>query len=194
MEQSNTNQRIILGSKSPRRIELLKLMGFTFEVKKLDVNEDYPNSLSPLKTAIFLSEKKANSYEIKKNNILICADTIVYNKNIMLGKPKSNTDAINMLKQISNKRHFVVTAVTFKTFTQQISFYERSIVYFKKLRAQEIEFYVQNYNPLDKAGGYGIQDWIGLIGVKKISGSFYNVMGLPTAQVYEIITDLINKK
>ena len=115
MGKSNTNQRIILGSKSPRRIELLKLMGFKFEVQKLDVNEDCPNSLSPLKTAIFLSKKKANSYQIKNNNILICADTIVYNKHMMLGKPRSKTDAVNMLKKISNKRHFVVTAVTLKT-------------------------------------------------------------------------------
>ena len=191
MEKFNTNIRVILGSKSPRRIELLKLMGLNIKVRQLDVDETYPQSLSPIQIALFLSKKKAKSYKIYDNEVLICADTIVYIKNLILEKPKTKNEALRMLKKISNKRHFVVTGVTIKTTTKEISFYERSVVYFKKLSKQEMEFYVNNYNPLDKAGGYGIQDWIGLIGISKISGSFYNVMGLPTFQVYEQLNKLI---
>ena len=191
MEKLNTNIRVILGSKSPRRIELLKLMGLNIKVRQLDVDETYPQSLSPIQIALFLSKKKAKSYKIYDNEVLICADTIVYIKNLILEKPKTKNEALRMLKKISNKRHFVVTGVTIKTTTKEISFYERSVVYFKKLSKQEMEFYVNNYNPLDKAGGYGIQDWIGLIGISKISGSFYNVMGLPTFQVYEQLNKLI---
>ena len=190
MVKSNTKKQIILGSKSPRRIELLKLMGFHFETRKLDVDEKYPKNLSPIQIAVFLSRKKAEAHQIETNNILICADTIVYNQRNVLGKPKSKEEAIKMLTYISNKRHFVVTGVTIKTTTKTISFYERSIVYFKKLRRKEIEFYIEKYMPFDKAGSYGIQEWIGLIGIKKISGSFYNIMGLPTLKVYEKLTQL----
>ena len=108
-------------------------------------------------------------------------------------KPKSNEDAFKMLNYMSNKRHFVVTGVTFKTSKHTSSIYERSIVYFKNLTHNEIKYYIRNYNPLDKAGGYGIQDWIGLIGIKKISGSFYNVMGLPTLKVYANLKKLTKK-
>jgi len=190
MEKLNTNQNIILGSKSPRRIELLKLMNLPFTVKRMDVDESYPKPLSPIQTALFLSKKKSKAYNIKDNEILICADTIVYNKKSILGKPKSKNDATKMLNQISDKRHSVVTAVTIRTMQKEISFYEKSIVYFKKLSNKEIEFYINNYNPLDKAGGYGIQDWIGIIGIYKINGSFYNVMGLPTAELYKKLKEL----
>tara|TARA_B100000945_G_scaffold95581_1_gene74716 strand:- start:3771 stop:4355 length:585 start_codon:yes stop_codon:yes gene_type:complete len=191
MEQLNTNNHtIILGSKSPRRIELMNMMGFPFRVETLDIEESYPKSLSPTQVAIYLSKKKASHYLIKKNEIIICADTIVYSGGTILEKPQSNEEAVKMLKYISNQRHFVVTGVTFKTDRQTISIYERSIVYFKNLTSDEIKYYIQNYNPLDKAGGYGIQDWIGLIGIKKISGSFYNVMGLPTFKVYEYLNKL----
>ena len=185
MVKLNTKKHIILGSQSPRRKELLKLMGFNFKTQKLNIREDYPKSLSPIQVALFLSKKKANAHKIKPNTILICADTIVYQKKQVFGKPKSKDEAIKMLKKMSNKRHCVVTGVTIKTTKKEISFYDKSIVYFKKLSTKEIKFYVKNHNPLDKAGSYGIQDWIGLIGVKKISGSFYNVMGLPTLQVYK---------
>ena len=193
MDKLNTNISVILGSKSPRRIELLKLMGLNIKVRPLDIDETYPQSLSPIQTALFLSKKKANSYKIYDNDVLICADTIVYIKNLILEKPKTKNEALRMLKKISNKRHFVVTGVTMKTTTTEISFYERSVVYFKKLSKQEMQFYINNYNSLDKAGGYGIQDWIGLIGISKIVGSFYNVMGLPTFQVYEHLNQLVNE-
>ena len=194
MAQLNTNINIILGSKSPRRIELLNLMGLKFQVRQLNIDEIYPKSLSPIQTALFLSKKKAHSYNIEKNELLICADTIVYIKNLILGKPKSKNEAKHMLQTLSNKRHCVVTGVTIKTLRKELSFYERSIVYFKKLDTQEIKFYIQNYNPLDKAGGYGVQDWLGLVGVKKISGSFYNIMGLPTLKVYENLRKFIDLK
>ena len=191
MEKLNTNKKILLGSKSPRRIDLLNSMGFNFRVLKLNVKESYPKSLSPIQIALFLSKKKTTAHQIKTNEILICADTIVYDKNIVLGKPTSKKEAIKMLKYISNKRHFVVTGVTIKTIKKTISFYERSIVYFKKLSQKEIEFYIEKYTPFDKAGSYGIQEWIGLIGIKKISGSFYNIMGLPTLKVYEKLIEFI---
>lgn len=193
MEQLNTKKNIVLGSKSPRRIELMKMMGFPFEPINLNIAENYPTSLSPIQVAVFLSKKKTSGYSIKENEILVCADTIVYNNTTILEKPKSKHDAIRMLKYISGKRHFVVTGVTFKTQKQVISIYDKSIVYFKKLSTDEINYYIRNQNPLDKAGGYGIQDWIGLIGVTKITGSFYNVMGLPTHLVYQNLIELINE-
>tara|TARA_B100000427_G_scaffold63833_1_gene50501 strand:- start:3128 stop:3712 length:585 start_codon:yes stop_codon:yes gene_type:complete len=194
MEKLNiNNKKIILGSQSPRRKELLSAMGLKFKVKKLNVEESFPNSLSPIQVALFLAKKKANAYKIKHNELLICADTIVYKRRDILGKPRSKKEAIKMLTKISNKQHYVVTGVNLKTEEEEVSFYEKSIVEFKKLSKSEILFYINNYNPLDKAGGYGIQDWIGLIGVKKISGSFYNVMGLPTVKIYENILKLKNK-
>ena len=187
MEKLNTNINIILGSQSPRRKELLKLMGLDFKVKKINVNENFSQNLSANKAAVFLSKKKANAYSIKKNDLLICADTIVYSDKKILGKPSTKKQAATMLKALSNKKHFVVTGVTIKMINKEVSFYEISTVYFNKLSRQEINFYIENYNALDKAGGYGIQDWIGIIGIKKISGCYYNVMGLPTSLVYNQI-------
>ena len=186
----NIKKNIILGSKSPRRKELLKLMGCQFTTCTLNIDESYPKSLYPTQVALFLSKKKANAYDIGLNDLLICADTLVYKQNSIFEKPKSNKDAMKMLSILSHKRHFVVTGVTLKTKERQLSFYERSIVYFKKLTKKEIIFYTNHYQPLDKAGGYGIQDWIGLIGIKKITGSFYNVMGLPTHKVYEKLLEI----
>ncbi|MBF25466.1 MAG: septum formation protein Maf [Flavobacteriales bacterium] len=190
MEKLNTNFNIILGSKSPRRIELLKLMGFNFKIQQLDIDESYPNSLTPTQIAVFLSKKKANSYKINKNEVLICADTIVYMNKIILEKPNTKQEATNMLKMISNKKHFVVTGVTLKTIKKEISFFDTSTVYVNKLTNSEIQYYINNYQPLDKAGGYGIQEWFGLIAINKIVGSFYNVMGLPTEKVYNKILEL----
>ena len=187
MEKLNTNFNIILGSQSPRRKELLKLMGLDFKVKKINVNENFSQNLSATKAAVYLSKKKANAYTIKKNDLLICADTIVYSDKKILGKPSTKKQAATMLQALSNKKHFVVTGVTIKMINKEVSFYERSTVYFNKLSRQEITFYIENYNALDKAGGYGIQDWIGIIGIKKISGCYYNVMGLPTSLVYNQI-------
>ena len=193
MEILNTKKNIVLGSKSPRRIELMKSMGLDFKIKQLNVDESYPNSLSPIQIALFLSKKKANHYSLKNNEILICADTIVYKNKSIYNKPSSNEDAQNMLMQLSNNQHFVVTGVTLRTNKKSLSFYDKSSVYFKKLSLKEIKYYIKNHNPLDKAGAYGIQDWIGLIAIKKISGSFYNVMGLPTHKLYNNIMKLANE-
>ena len=188
MEKLYTNSKtFLLGSQSPRRKELLSAMGLDFKVVKINIKESFPKKLSPIKAALFLAKKKADAYKIKKNEILICADTIVYQKNKIYGKPQSKKEAIKMLQKLSAKKHYVVTAVSLKTTEEEILFYDRSLVHFKTLSKNEILFYIKNYNSLDKAGGYGIQEWIGLIGVKKISGSFYNVMGLPTTKVYENI-------
>ena len=126
MEKLNTNKKsIVLGSKSPRRKELLNLMGLDFKIKKLDVKETFSKKLTPIQTALFLSQKKANAYKIKKDEILICADTIVYRNRDIFGKPKSKKEAIKMLQSISNKKHYVVTGVTLKNSAKKISFYEK---------------------------------------------------------------------
>ena len=171
----------------------MKSMGLDFKIKQLNVDESYPNALSPIQIALFLSKKKANHYSLKNNEILICADTIVYKNKSIYNKPSSNEDAQNMLMQLSNNQHFVVTGVTLRTDKKSLSFYDKSSVYFKKLSLKEIKYYIKNHNPLDKAGAYGIQDWIGLIAIKKISGSFYNVMGLPTHKLYNNIMKLANE-
>ena len=150
MEILNTKKNIVLGSKSPRRIELMKSMGLDFKIKQLNVDESYPNSLSPIQIALFLSKKKANHYSLKNNEILICADTIVYKNKSIYNKPSSNEDAQNMLMQLSNNQHFVVTGVTLRTNKKSISFYDKSSVYFKKLSLKEIKYYIKNHNPLDK--------------------------------------------
>ena len=191
MEILNTNlkeKNIILGSQSPRRSDLLKSMGLNFTIKINKTLETYPKNLTPIQTAVYLSNKKAQSYSIKNNDLLICADTIVYLKKIILEKPKSIEDAYLMLKKLSNKEHKVVTGVTIKTTKNSISFYDLTTVFFNKLSNNEINYYINHFNSLDKAGGYGIQEWIGIIGIRKISGSFYNVMGLPTNKLYKYLT------
>tara|TARA_E500000178_G_scaffold338329_1_gene378581 strand:+ start:1277 stop:1873 length:597 start_codon:yes stop_codon:yes gene_type:complete len=178
-------KKLILASKSPRRKELLKILNINFEVKKIDINEEYPNNIKPLYVAEYLANLKAASYKnIKDDEILLTADTIVIHNNIILGKPDSRIQAIQMLQKISNSSHIVLTGVCLKSINNKISFTDSTKVYFKKLKTSEIEFYVDNYNPFDKAGAYGIQDWIGAIGITKIIGSYFNVVGLPIAKLY----------
>ena len=178
-------KKLILASKSPRRKELLKILNINFEVKKIDIREEYPNNINPLYVAEYLANLKAASYKnIKDDEILLTADTIVIHNNIILGKPNSRVQAIQMLQKISNSSHSVLTGVCLKSTNNKISFTDSTKVYFKKLKTSEIEFYVDNYNPFDKAGSYGIQDWIGAIGISKIIGSYFNVVGLPIAKLY----------
>ena len=182
-----SNQKFILASKSPRRREILKKMNLNFIVEKINVNE-YNNIIDPIKKTIYVSKLKSNSYnkKIYKNTILITADTLVHEK-IILQKPKNEQESIDMLKYLSNKKHYVTTGVTLKTCKKQISFHATTEVYFNKINLKEIMFYINNFKTKDKAGSYGIQDWIGLIGVKKIHGCFYNIMGFPANKLYQNI-------
>ncbi len=179
--------KIILGSNSPRRQELLKSLGFNFLIKPINADETFPIDLLAEEIPLFLAEKKADAYEddLKENEILITADTIVWCEGKVFNKPANFIEGKKMLETLSGKMHEVFTGVCLKSGNKQTTFYDVSKVYFKKLKPEEIEYYLTNYSPYDKAGGYGVQDWLGYIGIDKIEGSFYNVMGLPVKELYE---------
>ena len=182
---------IILASKSPRRQELLKLMGLDFKVMLKDVDESYPESLLPAEIAVYIAEKKAAAFTAERpGNIVITADTIVACKKEILGKPEDAHHAAEMLNKLSGTNHQVYTGVSIAHGEQLHSFYDVTEVFFNVLNAEQIEYYIRNYNPMDKAGAYGIQDWIGFIAVEKIIGSYTNVMGLPTDKLYKALQQL----
>ncbi len=179
---------IILGSKSPRRQRLLKEIGIDFEVKVIEeFNESYPNNLIKEEIPIYLAEQKALAFEniMNKNTLLITADTIVWMNNDVLGKPRDETEAELILRKLSDTMHHVYSGVCVKTIFKKITFYAKTEVYFSKLSDEEIKFYIDKYKPFDKAGAYGIQEFIGYIGVERIEGSFFNVMGLPIHRLYQ---------
>ena len=185
--QNLNNYKILLASASPRRRELLSQIYPDFEIApSIEVDEVYPSSMPAVDVAPHLSQLKANAYKslITDNQLIITADTVVINNNVVLGKPSSKSDAIEMLKVLSGKSHNVITGVTITTASRQTTFSVNTEVEFSTLELKEISWYVDKYMPLDKAGAYGIQEWIGCIGVKKINGSFYNVMGLPLHKLY----------
>ena len=176
----------ILASKSPRRQELLKQMGLDFRVVLKDVDESYPEGLSPAETAVYIAEKKALAFtELDKDEIVITADTIVCINEKILGKPEGEKQAFEMLSLLSGRKHEVITGVCIRSRESQQSFSELTEVYFNSLSSAEICYYIENYKPFDKAGAYGIQEWIGLVAVDKIIGSYSNVVGLPTRRLYE---------
>ena len=180
--------KLILGSASPRRQELLKSLGFEFLNKPIKADESvWPKDLKAQEIPIFLAELKADAYEnvLKENELLITADTVVWCDGKVFNKPENFAAGKKMLEELSGKMHEVFTAVCLKSANKQTTFYDVSKVYFKKLKPDEIEYYLTNFSPYDKAGGYGVQDWIGYIGIDKIEGSFYNVMGLPVKELYE---------
>ena len=180
--------KLILGSASPRRQELLKSLGFEFLNKPLKVDESvWPKNLEAQEIPIFLAELKADAYEaeLKDDELLITADTVVWCEGKVFNKPENFAAGKKMLEELSGKMHEVFTAVCLKSANKQTTFYDVSKVYFKKLKTEEIEYYLTNFSPYDKAGGYGVQDWIGYIGIDKIEGSFYNVMGLSVKKLYE---------
>lgn len=188
----NTNP-IILASKSPRRQELLQLMGIDFKVVLRDVDESYPAGLSPSDIAVYIAEKKAKAFdEVIENEIVITADTIVSLEGKILGKPDNEAHAFEILSDLSGKRHEVITAVSLLKNHKLTSFYEVSEVFFKELSAEQIKYYVSTYSPMDKAGAYGIQEWIGLVAVAKINGSYSNIVGLPTQRLYEELCKLMD--
>lgn len=171
----------ILASKSPRRQELLKGLGLEFEIRTKEIEEVFPPALFKEEIPIYLSNLKAKAFEseLKQNDLIITSDTIVWNENKQLGKPKDRAEAIEMLQSLSGKQHEVITAVTLMNNEKTHSFCEITKVFFKELTLEEIEYYIDNYQPYDKAGSYGIQEWIGFIGIPKIEGDYFNVVGLP---------------
>ncbi|WP_317898231.1 Maf family nucleotide pyrophosphatase [Aurantibacillus circumpalustris] len=179
--------QLILGSASPRRQELLKSLGFEFLIRPTHADETFPSDLKAQEIPIYLAEKKADAYEqeLKEDEILITSDTIVWCEGKVFNKPATFVEGKKMLESLSGKMHEVFTAVCLKGANKQTTFFDVSKVYFKKLKTEEIEYYLTNFSPYDKAGGYGVQDWIGYIGIDKIDGSFYNVMGLPVKDLYE---------
>lgn len=179
---------LVLASSSPRRQYLLKELGLDFEICTTNVKEEYPEGLDPQGIATYLAELKAASFDTARLNpktVLIAADTIVVLGNEILGKPANHDEAVIMLKKLSGNRHDVITAVCLKSRKKSKIFSVRSTVYFKELSLEEIEYYIRNFQPFDKAGGYGVQEWIGYIGISKIEGSFFNIMGLPVKELYE---------
>jgi len=182
------NYHILLASNSPRRRELLSGLDIAYEVVALpDVDESYPESLEHADIPTHISAKKAEAYRshLRDNTLLITADTIVWLEGEMFGKPTDEEDAVRMLLRLSGKTHEVITGVCLTTLTQQRSFHAVSEVTFAELSEEEARHYVQKYKPYDKAGSYGVQEWIGYIAVKEIKGSFYNVMGLPIHRLYQ---------
>ncbi|MBI9042440.1 Maf-like protein [Lutibacter sp.] len=181
------NNTIILASASPRRQELFKELQIPFSIDVKSVEEVYPTNLKGEEITHYLAILKATAFDssICENDIIITSDTIVWLDKKALEKPKNTNEAIKMLQKLSGKSHQVITSVCIKTISKQLVFSDNTIVHFKKLSSEEINFYVENYHPFDKAGGYGIQEWIGFIGVTSIEGSYFNVMGLPVNKLYE---------
>ena len=181
------NYRLILASASPRRRELLAACDLNFVLAdKCECEERYPADLAADKVAEYLSQLKSEAYPypLNEGDILLTADTVVIAEGEILGKPKDNADAERMLKMLSGATHKVVTGVTLRTAQRTLSFSAESLVSFRTLKEEEIAYYIEQYRPLDKAGAYGIQEWIGYVAIERIEGSFYNVMGLPVQQLY----------
>lgn len=180
--------KVILASNSPRRKELLAGLGIDFSVRIIkDIDESYPASLRGEDIPVFISGKKAEAYRrtMAEDELIITADTIVYDNDKVLGKPSSREEAINMLTELSGHAHEVITGVTICSRDKMKQFASVSKVFFDNLTEEEIEYYVDLYRPYDKAGSYGIQEWIGFVGVTRIEGSYFNVMGLPIQRLYK---------
>jgi septum formation protein len=184
--------KLILASGSPRRQQFFKDLDLDFEIRLKEIEEIFPQELKREEITNFLAELKASAFEgeLTGNEILITSDTIVWHNNQALGKPKDAQDAFEILKSLSNATHEVITSVCFKTNTQSTLIYEITKVTFNELSDEAIRYYIENYKPFDKAGAYGIQEWIGFVGVSKIEGSYANVMGMPTDKVYEYLSNL----
>ncbi len=176
---------LVLASKSPRRKELLSAIGYPVAIRPIEVEEDFPVHLSAAETALYLSALKAEACpQPAKNEIWITSDTVVSIHGRILGKPADKREALQMLRMLSGTKHQVITAVCLRSANQKRTFYETTKVTMKKFTTAELHHYIDNFHPFDKAGSYGIQDWLGMIGIEKIKGCYYNVMGLPVAKLY----------
>jgi septum formation protein len=188
------DHHFILGSKSPRRQHLLKELGLKFEVANIHVDEVYPANLAGAQIAEYLCELKADAFSFREypsNSVLITADTIVWLENECIGKPSGKNEAIMMLRKLSGKQHIVFTGICLKKSNKKKIFHVETAVNFKKLSEEEIKFYIDHHRPFDKAGSYGIQDWIGYTAISGISGCYYNVMGFPTQRFWQELSDFI---
>lgn len=194
LNQKLKNHNIILASGSPRRQAFFKNLGLDFQIRLKPVKEEYPPRLTHFEISNYLAQLKALPFkkELKPNDILITSDTIVWHNNKALGKPRHKDEAFAILKSLSNATHEVITSVCFTTSTFEKTVHNITKVTFKTLSDDEINFYIKTYKPFDKAGAYGIQEWIGQIGVTKIEGSYFNVMGLPVHAVYKTLNDIVN--
>jgi septum formation protein len=183
------DKRIILASKSPRRHELLKGLDLDFEVQLKEIDESYPSSMAAIEVPSYLAKKKANAFrdQLKESTIIITADTIVICKDEILEKPKSKEEAISMIQKMSGETHTVVTGVSIQSIDKSHTFSDHTEVTFAQLSDEEINYYVDKYRPYDKAGAYGVQEWIGYVGIVRLEGSYFNVMGLPVHKVYEVL-------
>lgn len=190
---NNSTYKLILGSQSPRRKELLTQAGFNFEVRAKSVEEIYPKTYSVVNVPSYLANLKSDAMlaDLANDEILLTADTVVILNEKILGKPANREEAIQMLKDLSDTCHTVLTGIVLRTKNEKVTYTEETKVTFYQLNSSEINFYVDTYKPYDKAGAYGIQEFIGCIGIKKIEGSHYNVMGLPIDKVYFHLKDLL---
>lgn len=181
-----TKFKVILSSNSPRRKELFAGLGIDFEVRVISgIDESYPADIPLKEVPLYIAKEKAAAYDVGADELVVTADTVVIVDNEILGKPVDEDEARKMLRKLSGRSHEVTTGVCLTTCEQQRSFAVTSEVTFKKLSEEEIDYYVKNYHPLDKAGAYGIQEWIGYIGVTSLYGSYFNVMGMPVQRIYE---------
>ncbi len=191
------NFELILASQSPRRKMLLEGLGLSFKVfVHNNIEESIPEGLNRLEIPVYLAEHKSGSYTdlLKENTIILTADTIVWINDRVIGKPKDYNEAVAILNELSGHMHEVITGVCMRTKNQIKSFLSLSKVYFRKLQQDEITYYINTYKPFDKAGSYGIQEWIGYSGIEKIDGSFYNVMGLPVQTLYSELNKFIKNE
>jgi septum formation protein len=183
------NKRIKLASKSPRRQQLLEGIGLKFEVWSKEVDESYPEHLQREEIPVYLASKKADAFrdELDQHDLLITADTIVWIDGQVLNKPEDRSDAIRMIELLNGNTHDVYTGVSIASIKKSEIIWDRTRVHFATLTSAEIEHYIDNYSPFDKAGSYGAQDWIGLIAIDRLEGSYFNVMGLPVHKVYQAL-------
>jgi septum formation protein len=191
-----TSYRVILASASPRRHFLLSEMGIQFEIVVTDVSEEFDEQMPPPEVAMFLSKKKADFFlqkKISNNDIIITVDTLVSLNGEIISKPETLSEAVLFLNKLSGNMHYVYSGVTLMTKEKSHTFLSETKVYFRTLSNIEIEYYVSLFKPLDKAGGYGIQEWIGYVGIERIEGSFFNVMGLPTTALYKELSAFLKQ-
>lgn len=195
LKEKLKNNHLILASGSPRRQKFFTDLGANFEVRLKPVKEEYPDSLRHFEITNYLAQLKSFPFleELKQKDILVTSDTIVWHEDKALGKPRTKEEAFDMLKSMSGKTHEVITSFCIRTVNSQKTIHDVTKVTFKEFTDQEISYYINNYDMMDKAGAYGIQDWIGLIGVTNLEGSYFNVMGLPTHLVYETLIAIADR-
>lgn len=189
------DKKLILASNSPRRKQFLTDLGISFEVKPSNIDETFPEKLIHSQITDYIANLKADNFNnLSDNEIVITSDTLVWNNGIILGKPENAKHAFEIIKSLSNKTHEVITSVCLKSKSQTRTFNAITFVTFSELSDEEINYYIENFKPFDKAGAYGIQEWIGLIGIKEIKGSYTNVVGLPMEKLYHELIDFLKNE